>query len=60
MPIVLTAKAMKGCSSGDDLQILASDRAFPKDIEAWCSKTGHKLLDCKYVDGYYEAVVRAK
>jgi tRNA 2-thiouridine synthesizing protein A len=43
-PIVATFKAMKEMQAGDGLTVEATDRGFIKDIEAWCHKTGNKLL----------------
>lgn len=34
MPIVLTAKAIRGIEIGAGLSVLADDRAFPSDVEA--------------------------
>jgi TusA-related sulfurtransferase len=43
-PIVTTFKTMKDMQPGDVLTITVTDRGFLKDIEAWCRKTGNKLL----------------
>lgn len=58
LPIVLTAKAMRLISIGEELVIKADDRAFLPDIEAWCKKTGHTLVGSHNREGYFEAVVR--
>jgi len=60
LPIVLTAKAVKQISVGEDLTILADDRAFLPDIEAWCKKTGHELRGIQSKDGLFEATVRRR
>jgi TusA-related sulfurtransferase len=58
LPIVLTAKAVKQMAIGSELTIVADDRAFLPDIEAWCKKTGHELRGTQAKDGYFEAIVR--
>jgi TusA-related sulfurtransferase len=58
LPIVLTAKAVRQIPVGESLSVLADDRAFLPDIEAWCKKTGHVLLSSGMKDGHFEAVVR--
>jgi tRNA 2-thiouridine synthesizing protein A len=60
LPIVLTAKAVKQISVGEDLTILADDRAFLPDIEAWCKKTGHELRGTQSKDGCFEATIRRR
>lgn len=43
MPIVEMSKAVKQMSSGDLLEVTATDLAFKLDVEAWSRKTGHEL-----------------
>ncbi len=45
-PILKVAAMAKEIESGDMLEILADCESFPKDIEAWCQKTGNTLLVC--------------
>ena len=40
------------------LLVQADDRAFPKDIRAWCPKTNHELVSFEAKAGFYEAVVK--
>jgi tRNA 2-thiouridine synthesizing protein A len=44
MPIIQTAQAMAGLSSGQTLLVMASDPGFEPDIKAWASRTGNALL----------------
>lgn len=44
IPIVKTAKAMKGLSSGDVLEVLATDPGVEPDMKAWTKQTGNKLI----------------
>ena len=59
LPIVLLAKAMKKSSPGEQVSVLADDRAFPQDIEAWCKRTGHELSSMERAgEGHFAAVIR--
>lgn len=58
MPIVLTAKAIRGIEIGAGLSVLADDRAFPSDVEAWCKKTGNALVSLERKSDYFEAEIR--
>jgi tRNA 2-thiouridine synthesizing protein A len=44
LPIIQTAQAMAGLSSGQTLLVMASDPGFEPDIRAWSSRTGNALL----------------
>jgi tRNA 2-thiouridine synthesizing protein A len=44
LPIIQTAQAMAGLSSGQTLLVMASDPGFEPDIKAWSSRTGNVLL----------------
>lgn len=43
MPIVEMSKAVKKLTSGDILEVIATDLAFKLDVEAWSRKTGNAL-----------------
>jgi tRNA 2-thiouridine synthesizing protein A len=58
LPIVLTERAVRRIAVGESLVVLADDRAFLPDIDAWCKRTGHALVRCAMKDGHFEAVVR--
>jgi len=58
LPIVLTAKALRNVASGQTVTIMADDRAFPEDIQAWCRKMSHELLSLESKTGFFEAVVK--
>jgi tRNA 2-thiouridine synthesizing protein A len=44
LPIIQTATAIAGLSSGQTLLVMASDPGFEPDIKAWSSRTGNALL----------------
>ncbi len=43
-PILKMKQAMDGLSSGQQLEVRATDAGFPRDAEAWCRTTGNKFL----------------
>jgi len=45
-PVLKVAALARELSPGDSLEILADCPSFPKDMEAWCSKTKKTLLFC--------------
>ncbi|MGE5578867.1 MAG: sulfurtransferase TusA family protein [Bacillota bacterium] len=50
-PIVKLFQASKECSAGDVLVASSTDPGFSRDVEAWCSRTGNKLLSILEQDG---------
>jgi tRNA 2-thiouridine synthesizing protein A len=44
--------------AGDILEVLADCESFPRDIEAWCKKTGKTLLFCRDEGGKFNAQVQ--
>jgi len=57
MPIVKMKKALKGMAEGEAVRILATDSGSKRDFEAFCRKTGHKLLESLEEDGGFAYVV---
>ncbi|TWT80465.1 sulfur transfer protein SirA [Planctomycetes bacterium CA13] len=45
MPIVHLTKLMKTLDDGDEVTAFATDPAFCLDVEAWCKRTGHELVE---------------
>jgi len=45
-PVLKVAVKAKELQPGDMLEVVADCESFPKDIEAWCQKTGKTLLFC--------------
>jgi tRNA 2-thiouridine synthesizing protein A len=58
MPIVELNKQIKGLADGEQFVASADDPAFCLDVEAWCSKTGHELLELKNDAETLVAVIR--
>ena len=45
-PVLKVAVKAKELQPGDMLEVQADCPSFPKDMEAWCQKTGRTLLVC--------------
>lgn len=59
-PIMQVFKAVKESSSGDIINVKVSDRGFAKDIQAWCKKTGHELMELDVTDTEITAKICVK
>ena len=57
-PIVQVANTLKGMNDGDQLDVIASDPGFARDIAAWCKNTGNTLIKTENEKGSYRAVVQ--
>ena len=57
LPILKAKKALKELSSGQTLEILATDPGAIKDFEAFCRTTGNKLLESGEDGGTYRFII---
>ncbi len=57
-PIVKLFQACKECKPGDVLVVEATDPGFKKDVEAWCQRTGNKLLSVQDEQGVLVARIQ--
>lgn len=53
LPILKTKKALSTMSVGQVLEVISTDAGSVKDIEAFCSQTGNKLLSNSEESGKY-------
>lgn len=51
MPVVKTAKEIKGMEPGQVLKVIATDRGAIADFPAWADDTGNPLLEWHEEDG---------
>lgn len=58
MPIVETNVAMKKISSGEILQITATDPGTLTDIPSWCERSGHTLMNSMESNGVIQFYVK--
>ncbi len=59
-PILKTKKAIKGMSSGQILKMTSTDPGTNKDMDTFCAKTGHKLLEKEDTGGATDFYVQVK
>jgi tRNA 2-thiouridine synthesizing protein A len=60
MPIVKTAQAVKGMTSGQTLEVLATDPGSTKDFAAWSKTTGNEMVEQTVDGGVYRFLLRKK
>jgi tRNA 2-thiouridine synthesizing protein A len=60
LPIVKTAKALKTLSSGDLVEVFATDPGSVPDFKAWSEATGNELVESSETDGVYRYVIRKR
>jgi tRNA 2-thiouridine synthesizing protein A len=60
LPIVRTAQAMKTVTSGQLVEVLATDPGSFKDFTAWSRATGNALIESSADGGLYRFVIRRK
>ncbi|HZE06587.1 MAG TPA: sulfurtransferase TusA family protein [Solirubrobacteraceae bacterium] len=58
IPVVKTAKAMKELSSGDVLEVLATDPGVDPDMHAWTKQTGNELVSIEQSSGVFRVLLR--
>jgi tRNA 2-thiouridine synthesizing protein A len=60
LPILKATQAIKSVSTGDLVEIVATDPGSVKDFEAWAKSTGNTLVEHDASDGKYRFVLRHK
>ena len=58
IPLVKMLQAIKTISVGESLLVKADDPAFCMDVQAWCKRTGHELVDIESSSDQCAATVR--
>ncbi|MGD2117080.1 MAG: sulfurtransferase TusA family protein [Chromatiales bacterium] len=58
LPILRTKKAIAAMQSGELLEVIATDPGSVKDLESFCSQTGHELLSSNEADGHFVFNIR--
>jgi tRNA 2-thiouridine synthesizing protein A len=58
IPVVKTAKAMKELSSGDVLEVFATDPGVEPDMHAWSKQTGNDLISIDQDSGVFRVLLR--
>jgi len=60
LPIVKTAKAMKGLAPGQLLEVFATDPGSVPDFKAWSMATGNPLVESGQDGGVFHFVLKKK
>ena len=58
LPIAKTAQAIRDLQGGDLIEVYATDPGSVPDFAAWCTTTGHELVEQTEDDGVYRFVIR--
>jgi tRNA 2-thiouridine synthesizing protein A len=58
LPIAKTAQAIRELSVGDLIEVHATDPGSVPDFAAWCTTTGHQLVERTEEGGVYRFVIR--
>ena len=58
LPILRAKKAINTMQAGETLEITATDPGSVKDLDAFCSQTGHELLSSDQADGEFHFRIR--
>ncbi len=58
IPVIKTAKAIKELSSGDVLEVLATDPGVEPDMHAWAKQTGNELISIDQDGGVFRVLLR--
>ncbi|MBR2326307.1 MAG: DsrE/DsrF/DrsH-like family protein, partial [Alistipes sp.] len=57
-PILRLRERVSTLNEGECIEIMATDSAFARDVEAWCNSTGNTMLAISCDKGIYRAVVQ--
>ncbi len=60
LPIVKTALAIREMTSGQLIEVLATDPGSTKDFTAWSKTTGHELVETSVDGKVFRYVLRKK
>jgi tRNA 2-thiouridine synthesizing protein A len=58
LPIAKTAQAIRDLSVGELLEVYATDPGSVPDFAAWCTTTGHALIERSETDGVFRFLIQ--
>lgn len=58
LPILKAKKALSGLTTGQTLEILATDPGAVKDFDAFCRATGNELVEHDEEGGIYRFIIK--
>jgi len=60
LPVLRARKMLNSLKAGQELVILVTDEAAPRDLEVFCSETGHKLVSKVEIDNCTRLILRCR
>jgi len=60
LPVLRARKMLNSLKAGEELVILVTDEAAPRDLEVFCSETGHKLVSKVEIDNCIRLILRCR
>jgi len=60
LPVLRARKMLNSLKAGEELVILVTDEAAPRDLEVFCSETGHKLVSKVEIDNCTRLILRCR
>jgi tRNA 2-thiouridine synthesizing protein A len=60
LPILRTKKSLASMTSGQLLQVVATDKGSVKDMQAFAKQTGNELLSSSEVNGEFIFLIKKK
>ena len=60
LPVLRARKMLNSLKAGEELVILVTDEAAPRDLEFFCSETGHKLVSKVEIDNCTRLILRCR
>jgi TusA-related sulfurtransferase len=58
LPVLRTNKILKSMKIGEEVTVLVTDPAAPKDFSNYCETTGHRMLSSTEADGVITILIR--
>ena len=58
LPVLRARKSMKALTTGETLEVLATDPGSVTDFAAYCKTTGDELVESSEVDGVFRFLIR--
>ncbi len=60
LPVLRANRALRSLAAGDQLRVLATDRAAVGDFQAFCRETGHALVSQGEEAGVFSFTIRKR
>ena len=60
LPVLRANRALRGMAPGEQLRVLATDRAAVADFQAFCRETGHALVAQAEDAGVFSFTIRRR